>query len=140
MEIQDRIERLRERMEEAGIDLYIIPTADCHDSEYVGAYFKCREYITGFTGSAGTAVISRQEACLWTDGRYFVQAAIELQGTGVRLMKMGEDGVPTVEKYVEDTLPKGGVLGFDGRVIPAETGEKLELLAEMEQAALVNVL
>ena len=62
MEIQDRIERLRERMEEAGIDLYIIPTADCHDSEYVGAYFKCREYITGFTGSAGTAVISRQEA------------------------------------------------------------------------------
>ncbi len=136
MEIQDRIERLRERMEEAGIDLYIIPTADCHDSEYVGAYFKCREYITGFTGSAGTAVISRQEACLWTDGRYFVQAAIELQGTGVRLMKMGEDGVPTVEKYVEDTLPKGGVLGFDGRVIPAETGEKLELLAEKKGGSL----
>lgn len=73
--IPERLEKLREKMQEKGIDIYIIPTADFHQSEYVGEHFKAREYITGFTGSAGTAVVSKTEARLWTDGRYFIQAA-----------------------------------------------------------------
>ena len=87
--IPERLAALREKMRAYGVDAYLVPTADYHESEYVGTYFKARTYITGFTGSAGTAVITQDEACLWTDGRYFVQAAKELAGTGVTLMKMG---------------------------------------------------
>lgn len=96
--IPERLAALREKMRAYGVDAYLVPTADYHESEYVGTYFKARTYITGFTGSAGTAVITQDEACLWTDGRYFVQAAKELAGTGVTLMKMGQEGVPTVEE------------------------------------------
>ena len=85
--ISERLEKLRAKMQEKGIDIYIIPTADFHQSEYVGEHFKAREYITGFTGSAGTAVVSKTEARLWTDGRYFIQAAKQLEGTTVELMK-----------------------------------------------------
>ena len=95
--INQRIAALRERMKERGIDACLIPTADFHGSEYVNDYFKCREYITGFTGSAGTAVITADAAGLWTDGRYFVQAAGELSGSEVILYRMGEEGVPSVE-------------------------------------------
>ena len=84
-------------MKEYHVDACLVPTSDFHESEYVGPYFKCRAYITGFTGSAGTAVITGEDALLWTDGRYFVQAAKQLRDTGVTLMKMGEEGVPTVE-------------------------------------------
>ncbi|MDD6073426.1 MAG: aminopeptidase P family N-terminal domain-containing protein, partial [Clostridium sp.] len=91
--IRERIRTLREVMAERGFDACLIPTADFHGSEYVSDYFKCREYMTGFTGSAGTAVITAEEAGLWTDGRYFVQAASELSGTGVTLYRMGETGV-----------------------------------------------
>ena len=73
--IPERLAALREKMRAYGVDAYLVPTADYHESEYVGTYFKARTYITGFTGSAGTAVITQDEACLWTDGRYFVQAA-----------------------------------------------------------------
>ena len=78
--IPERLAALREKMRAYGVDAYLVPTADYHESEYVGTYFKARTYITGFTGSAGTAVITQDEACLWTDGRYFVQAAKELAG------------------------------------------------------------
>lgn len=121
-----RLEALRKKMRERGINAYLIPTSDYHESEYVGEYFKCRQYMTGFTGSAGTAVVTEEEACLWTDGRYFVQAAKQLEGSSVRLMKMGEPGVPTVEEYLKTVLPKGGILGFDGRVINQQMGEELE--------------
>ena len=73
----ERIQSLREKMKEYRMDAYLVPTADFHESEYVGEYFKCRKYLTGFTGSAGTAVITMNEACLWVDGRYFVQAAAD---------------------------------------------------------------
>ena len=89
--IQERLRLLREKMEERGIDIYIVPTSDFHQSEYVGEYFKARKYITGFTGSAGTAVITKKEAGLWTDGRYFIQAAAQLEGSSVKLFKMGEE-------------------------------------------------
>ena len=76
--IQKRIEDLRKEMKKRNISVYLIPTADFHGSEYVSEYFKVREYITGFTGSAGTVVITETEAALWTDGRYFIQAGREL--------------------------------------------------------------
>ncbi|MEG0564791.1 MAG: aminopeptidase P family N-terminal domain-containing protein, partial [Hungatella sp.] len=128
--IQERIVNLRKLMQERHIDVYMVPTSDFHESEYVGDYFKCRRFITGFTGSAGTALITQTEAGLWTDGRYFVQAAKELEGTGVTLRKMGQEGVPTIEEYLQEALPEGGCLGFDGRVVNSELGEALkELLA-----------
>ena len=124
--INQRIAALRERMKERGIDACLIPTADFHGSEYVNDYFKCREYITGFTGSAGTAVITADAAGLWTDGRYFVQAAGELSGSEVILYRMGEEGVPSVEDYLSEAIPDGGCLAFDGRVVSGQQGIRLE--------------
>ena len=88
--MNERLEALRTLMAQRGIDAYLVPTSDFHDSEYVGEYFKCRKYLTGFTGSAGTAVITADDAGLWTDGRYFVQAAGQLEGSGFRLQRMGQ--------------------------------------------------
>lgn len=88
--IPQRLAKLRALMEERAIDAYMVPTSDFHESEYVGSYFKCREFITGFTGSAGTAIITKNEAALWTDGRYFVQAGAQLAKTTVTLQKMGD--------------------------------------------------
>ena len=90
MEIKERIVKLREQMKEKGIDIYIVPTADFHQTEYVGEYFKARKFITGFSGSAGTAVITKTEARLWVDGRYFIQAAKQIEGTTVEMMKMNQ--------------------------------------------------
>ncbi len=137
MNIQERLQALRSVMKEKGIDIYIVPTADFHQSEYVGNYFKARKYITGFTGSAGTAVVTANEARLWTDGRYFVQAAKELDGTTVELMKMGEPDVPTVEEYLENTLEEGNTIGFDGRVIAAGEGQEYEKLAQKKSAKII---
>jgi Xaa-Pro aminopeptidase len=128
--IQERITALRNLMAERHIDAYMIPTSDFHESEYVGDYFKCRSFITGFTGSAGTAIITMTEAGLWTDGRYFVQAGKQLQGSGVTLQKMGQEGVPTIEEYLENVLPEGGCLGFDGRVVNSQMGAELGRLLE----------
>ena len=94
--IQERLKALRAEMEKRGITVYVVPTADFHESEYVGDHFKARKFITGFTGSAGTAVIMPDMAGLWTDGRYFIQAAQQLEGTPVTLFKMGEPDVPTM--------------------------------------------
>ncbi len=124
--IAGRIAELREEMKKRGIDIYLVPTSDFHESEYVGEYFKARKYMTGFTGSAGTAVITMEEAGLWTDGRYFIQAENELSGTPVKLFRMSEEGVPKITEYVEQKLPQGGCLGFDGRVINAKDGDKYE--------------
>ena len=100
MNVPERIAALRRLMEDRGYDMYLIPTDDNHQSEYVGEHFKARAFITGFTGSSGTAVITQTEAGLWTDGRYFIQAENQLAGSGVTLFKMGEKDVPTVEEYV----------------------------------------
>lgn len=113
-------------MEQAGIDAYVIPTEDFHGSEYVGDYFKCREYVSGFTGSAGTLVVAADFAGLWTDGRYFLQAEQQLSGSGIELCKMGQPGVPTVQQWLETHLTAGQVLGFDGRTMNAATGTALE--------------
>ena len=120
------LEQLREKMRERGIDVYVVPTSDYHESEYVSEHFACRRYITGFTGSAGTAVVTMEEAGLWTDGRYFVQAAKQLEGSGVTLRKMGVEGVPTILEYLRQAMPEGGTLGFDGRVVNELLGEEME--------------
>lgn len=133
--MNDRLEKLRSLMAEKGVDAYLVPTSDFHESEYVGEYFKCRKYLTGFTGSAGTAVVTAQEAGLWTDGRYFVQAAKQLEGSGFTLQKMGQEGVPSVNEYLKEVLPENGVLGFDGRVVNSMLGQELEELLEMKQVS-----
>ena len=134
MNVPERISALRALMEERGYDAYMVPTDDNHQSEYVGEHFKARAFITGFTGSAGTAVITKDAAGLWTDGRYFIQAEQQLSGSGVKLFKMGEPDVPTVEDFIADVLPEGGTLGFDGRVVAMGEGQALEAAAAKKNA------
>lgn len=131
MNVNENIARFRELMRQKGIDLYIVPTADFHESEYAGAYFKARTFLSGFTGSAGTLIVSQKEAGLWTDGRYFIQAEAQLKDTCVTLFKMGEEGVPTTTEYIAENMPENGTLGFDGRVINSAFGAALyEKLAD----------
>ncbi len=124
MNIQERMKALRHLMKEKNIDVYMVPSADNHQSEYVSEYFKSREFITGFTGSAGTFVITQNDAGLWTDGRYFIQAERELKGTGITLYKVGNPDVSTIAEYLDTVLPENGTLGFDGRVISMTTGKQ----------------
>ncbi|MCC8151816.1 MAG: aminopeptidase P family protein [Lachnospiraceae bacterium] len=131
-----RLIKLREEMKKRGIDAYVVPTADFHESEYVGAYFRAREFLTGFTGSAGTAVVTADKAGLWTDGRYFIQAAAQLEGSGFDLYKMGQEDVPEIPKFLKEELPEGGVLGFDGRVVNAKLAETFQKVAEKKQGSL----
>lgn len=123
--IKQRIENIRDLMKEKNIYAYIVPSSDYHQSEYVGDYFKSREFMSGFTGSSGTLIISMDEAGLWTDGRYFIQAENELKDSGIKLFKMGEEGVPTIEEYLLEKLPKNSTLGFDGRVMSVKEGQSL---------------
>ena len=104
-------------MQECGLQAYIVPTDDFHGSEYVGEYFKTREYMSGFTGSAGTLVVTETEALLWTDGRYFLQAESQLKGTTIRLMKIGGPLVADIPEYLAETLLEGACIGFDGRTM-----------------------
>lgn len=113
--VKKRIEELRKLMKEHGIDLYIIPTSDYHQSEYVGEYFSGRKYMSGFTGSAGTLIVGLDEARLWVDGRYHIQAEKQTANTGITLMKMGLAGVETINEYLEKNIDK--TVGFDGRVM-----------------------
>lgn len=130
MKVTERIAALRQQMKAKGIDVYLVPTADFHESEYVGAYFKARAFLTGFTGSAGTVIVTREEAGLWTDGRYFIQAEKQLEGSGITLYRLGEPGVPDEIAFIRDRLPEGGCLGFDGRVVNTALGERLRGAAE----------
>ncbi|MGL5328991.1 MAG: aminopeptidase P family protein [Peptostreptococcaceae bacterium] len=124
--IKNRIKSLRKAMNDRGIYAYIIPSSDYHQSEYVGEYFKGREFISGFTGSAGTVVITQDEGGLWTDGRYYLQAEKELESSGIKLFKAGMPGVPEIEDYLKNVMPENSTLGFDGKVISVYEGEKLE--------------
>ena len=125
MEIKDRVSKLRALMEKNGIDVYMVPTADFHNSEYVGEHFKARAFMSGFTGSAGTLIVTKDFAGLWTDGRYFLQGEKQLEGTGIELQKMREPGVPTIAEFIVENTPENGVLGFDGRVVTFGEGKDL---------------
>lgn len=124
--IRDRLKALREVMEQRGIDFYMMPTADFHSSEYVNDYFKVREYFCNFSGSNGTLLVWKDGAGLWTDGRYFIQAEGELEGTGVTLFRMLDEGVPTIEEFLKKEMSQGQTLGFDGRVVSVLDGKKYE--------------
>lgn len=134
--IKQRIDELRNRMKQNKIDIYLVPTADFHQSEYVGEHFSARKFMSGFTGSAGSLVVTLEEAGLWTDGRYFIQAEQQLKDSGITLYKMGVEGVPTLEEFILAHLEEGGVLGFDGRVIDANLGQQLERKLQMKNATI----
>ena len=138
MNINSRIEKLRKMMQDRKIDAYIIPTSDPHQSEYLADYYKTREFISGFTGSAGTAVVTLKEAKLWTDSRYFLQANKELANSEFELMKMGVEGYPSLLEYLDENIPEFGKIGFDGQCYSV-TGYK-ELSENMGARVLVSDL
>ncbi|MEY8351207.1 aminopeptidase P family protein [Bacillus cereus] len=126
MNIRNRIEKLRQLMKENQMDAYIIPSFDAHQSEYVAEHWKCRQWISGFTGSAGTVVITLNDAGLWTDGRYYIQAEKQLESSGIRLFRMMDPGVPFYTEWLGDVLKEGSVVGFDGNVFSINMVKKME--------------
>ena len=122
----DKLSALRQSMAQKGLDAYIIPGSDAHQSEYIADYWRTRHWFSGFTGSNGLVVVTAQAAGLWTDGRYFIQAEKELAGSGIALFKMNEPGVPTYSKWLADVLPPSAVVGFDGRVLSLSEFETLK--------------
>ena len=131
--IRQRLEALRAGMRSAGVDYYLIPSGDFHNSEYAADHFRVRDHYSGFTGSNGTLVLSQDWAGLWTDGRYFIQAERQLEGTGIELFRMREKDVPKIKDYLVSHMEKGQVLGFDGRVVSTQYGEELkDALAKKE--------
>ena len=134
--IKERLAMLRGIMQEKGLEAYIIPTADYHQSEYVGEYFTARQFMSGFTGSAGTLVVTLTKAGLWTDGRYYIQAARQLKDSTIELFRQGEDGVPSVEEFLLEEMTEGSVLGFDGKVISASLGDKLSTMLKAKKIVL----
>lgn len=121
MNTSEKIAELRKLMEERNIDVYYVPNADDHLSdEYTADYYKCKSWLSGFSGESGCVVVTKDFAGLWTDGRYFTQAEDELAGSEVELMRMGQAGVPTVRDFLIEHTPENGLLGFDGRMVSAE--------------------
>lgn len=128
--MKKELELLQGVMREHGVAICIVPTNDFHGSEYINEYFRSRQFISGFTGSAGTLVICEDSAYLWTDGRYFLQASLQLKGSGIELMKTGEPGVPEIDEFLEKTLKRSDVLAFDGRVLACRIGNKYKQIAD----------
>ena len=126
MNIRDRVEKLRQLMKENQMDAYIIPSFDAHQSEYVAEHWKCRQWISGFTGSAGTVVITLEDAGLWTDGRYYIQAEKQLEDSGIRLFRMMDPGVPFYSEWLTDVLKEESIVGFDGNVFSINMVKKME--------------
>ncbi|MGE7923976.1 aminopeptidase P family protein [Viridibacillus arvi] len=126
MNIKDRVALLRKKMLEHQIDAYIVPSFDAHLGEYVADHWKSREWISGFTGSAGTVVITLDDAGLWTDGRYYIQAVSQLADSGIRLFRMADPGVPAYSEWLADVLKKGNTVGFDGTVFSINMVRKME--------------
>lgn len=122
--MKKEIESLKDRMSDNNIDLYMITTTDAHNSEYVSDHDKVLEYMTGFTGSNGTLLVTPKEALLWTDGRYYIQCEKELEGSGIRMMRQGDDRDPSVEDYIGSHLQPGQCIGYDGRCITKYMADK----------------
>lgn len=124
--MRKEIVELRKKMRQDGVDVCIVPTSDPHGSEYIHPRFEVRRFFSGFTGDAGTLMVTQDEAALWTDGRFFLQASEELKDTGIELMRSRQPGVPTLEDHIAKIIPEGGVLAFDGELITARYGELLK--------------
>lgn len=125
MTVNEKLKLLREKMRENGIHAYIIPSTDPHLNEYVPDHYKSRAWISGFTGSAGTVVVTFDKAILWTDGRYYIQAARQIEGSEFQLYKM-EKGIPNYMEFIEQNLSKGQAVGFDGKVMPCADALKMK--------------
>ncbi|MDD6466841.1 MAG: aminopeptidase P family protein [Erysipelotrichaceae bacterium] len=136
MEVRERIKALQNQMKEHNIDVYYVPTADNHQSEYVSDHFKTRVFLSGFTGSAGTLIVTAAMAGLWTDGRYFIQAERQLADSGITLFRMGEEGVLTELEFIQQQLPEKGTLAFDGKVVSTSFALQLEQLVQKKQGYL----
>lgn len=135
--INERLSKLRSLMSKHNISAYIVPSEDFHQSEYVGDYFKARAFISGFTGSAGMAIITGNEAHLWTDGRYFTQAEIELKNSEYILEKSGTAGVLTPIEFLKRHLKTGENIGFDGRTVSVDGGYSYEELAKAKNSKII---
>jgi len=126
LDVKERINRLREKMLEKGLEAYIVPSSDPHMSEYVASRWEGRKWLSGFTGSAGTLVVTREKSGLWTDGRYYIQAEKQLQGTGIELFKAGMPGVPDYVEWLKQELPQGSCVGICGEVFPVSRVREME--------------
>ncbi len=124
--VNEKLEKLRDLMDDNGLSAYIIPTSDPHNSEYVPERYKGRKWISGFTGSAGTVVVTKNESGLWTDGRYFIQAENELEGTEIELFKMGKEDVPSYKEWLGDNIKEGEKIGFNGKLFTIDTVRDME--------------
>ena len=116
MTTNEKLSLLRVHMKEAGVQAYLIPSSDPHISEYLPDHWRARAWLSGFDGSAGTLVVTETESGLWTDGRYFIQAQRQMEGSEIVLYRMGEKGVPTVQEFLLSRLKAGETLGLDGMV------------------------
>ena len=121
-----RVDALRTLLKEEGINAFIIPSTDPHLSEYVAPHWQSREWISGFTGSAGTVVITEEQAGLWTDSRYFLQAAQQLEGSGIDLYKEMLPETPSIPTFLKTSLGTGAVVGIDGKVFSTEEAKQLQ--------------
>lgn len=138
MDIRGRLAEFRKQMEKEQMDLYYVPTNDFHGSEYISDYFKVREFLSGFDGSAGELVITQQEAGLWTDGRYFLQAKKQLEGSGITLYRSGQEGVIKLNDFIYEKMPEGGKLGCDGRLVSQAWAEGIVRMLSRKSAGLVT--
>ncbi|MDD5089089.1 MAG: aminopeptidase P family N-terminal domain-containing protein, partial [bacterium] len=139
MKIRDRLAALRQLLKQHKLHAYLIPSTDPHQSEYVPEFWRRREWISGFTGSAGDCIVAEHSAALWTDGRYFLQAAAQLRGSGITLMKLGLPETPCMSKWLRTTLKKGNRIGVDPRVMSVSAYAKLRFELEDFGLELVSV-
>ncbi len=137
-EVKNRLEKLRAAMKTEGADWYLITSDDYHTSEYIADYFNERLYYTGFTGENAVLLLNKDKAHMWTDGRFFIQAARELEGSGIELMKMGEEGVPKLTEFIEANIKSGEKLYFDGRTISTALGKKIEQILDKNEASVIS--
>lgn len=136
--VSERLALLRKKMSEVGADWFLCTSDDFHGSEYVADYFKVREHFTGFTGENAFLLLNKDIALMWTDGRFFLQADKELEGSGVSLMKMGEPGVPSLSEYIRDNLKDGETMFFDGRMVSSGLGNRIKGFADTNNAKIVD--
>jgi Xaa-Pro aminopeptidase len=127
MNAREKVAALRQLMKKHKIEAYYVPSADPHQSEYLPEDWKFRAWLSGFTGSMGELVVGARKAGLWTDGRYFLQAGKELEGSGIELMRMGEPGTPEMTAWVAGQLKKGQAVGMDPSVVSAAAAETFEV-------------
>ena len=137
--INENIKIIQNKLKELNVGAYIVPTNDYHSSEYVSSYFKERVFLSGFTGSQGTLVISQDNAYLFVDGRYFIQAENQIKDTKITLMKMGEKGVPSLDELLKEIIKEGENLGVNAKYISIKEGHKYEALIEEKKGKLISL-